>query len=1372
MITTSEAQATPQTTARTGSAVGRRVVAVWAGRGWWGGLIAMGLAAMGQQILVTQNDPTLASRYYILAALLLIAVLTHPDLSWLRRSKAETATPPEDATSTLPVRRARTAQPIAPALPVRRVRTAGAEAAAPTTARTIRPVPTPWTRLARLPARWEAVRARLGWRLTAGGLVLTLALAAGAAAILQQDITDPRGGWLWAGALFALILTFAGAAGWPRGGGLLPGPKSDFFAPGLPRLTPRWEAVLVGCLLALALTLRLTNLEYVPGIFGDEGERGMDARAINDGQPANIFGYGWWGVPNLYFYLVSWMLRLFGDTMTGDRMLSVISGIIAVWFVYRIARLLWGVRAGLIAGTLLAVSPLALQFSRLAGESTPTGALWAAGFFYLFLALRHRKWSDWVLAGTLMGFSLYFYAAGKLIIPLIAGVGLYCLVRWHINFFRRYFLGFLLLGLAFGLTFLPYALFSMKETPPWQSFTGRAQETSIFSPQNQVQAFAKYGIPYTPPAPGQSLVQQVLSNPVGWGQVILQQMRVTTEVIYITGDPTPFYQITEHRGSMLAPLWAALALLGLAYAGWKIFDGRFALASIWFWGGMLGAALTMDTPSVQRLTGAWPVIMLFPAAMLDRVAAAAWPLSVRLARRWSTVPLVALLIFFGGDSYREYFLHYGGMCTYCAATVQARYAQALGQEYKAYELGVGDYDIFFSYGSTRFAAKGIEGEDLAVPVDALPVTDNNNKGVAFIVYGNNTQYLPLIRLFYPGGTEAPILGSDGSTSFINYKLTRDQIAGFQTVHARYDLAGGTGLTRDEPGLGMERAAGQPPWAAPPGLTYPVQASWTGGLVAPGYGSYIFTLRGPADAKLEIDGQAVPNGGPTPLPGSANERRMEVVLAKGMHDVRLSGTLPDAATRLGVSWASGGDSPSPISANYLYNGPTGGLSGDVLPPLTTPINGTLADTGQQPLMRRSDPALGFREATVSLKQAGWLVRWRGTLQIHTSGTYSFETSSNGPSVVLIDGQVVVNNPANGGPAPANGAVALNAGAHPVEVRYGWQGGPARMEWFWTPPGGERALVPPADAGGPVLLPAQRSWAPGAVAVPPAQGITPPPIAPAAVAPLTPDAVLGADAGLKEPRGVAVDTAGNIYIGDTANHRIVRLGQDGKLAGQWGGATEAATPGKFNLLADLAALPDGHVFSLDAGNGEIQAFTSDGTPTLDIQRAASSASGIAVQASGQIWLADTGGGRVARFTAGGQPDQTMLGGESGTTQRLEQPIDVALAPDGTVYAVDLRGRIVRLDVAGNVVAQWPVEVGTTRGGSHLTVWKNLVVMTDPDRNRLTVLNPATGDVRLVGSAGTAPGQFRLPIGIAAGPDGKLYVVDSDNARVQVFSSLEPK
>jgi 4-amino-4-deoxy-L-arabinose transferase-like glycosyltransferase len=69
-------------------------------------------------------------------------------------------------------------------------------------------------------------------------------------------------------------------------------------------------------------------------------------------------------------------------------MVSVISGLVAVLFIYKTGRLLWGPRAGLIAGLMLAVSPLAIQFSRLAGESSVTGALWAVGAYFVFMALR------------------------------------------------------------------------------------------------------------------------------------------------------------------------------------------------------------------------------------------------------------------------------------------------------------------------------------------------------------------------------------------------------------------------------------------------------------------------------------------------------------------------------------------------------------------------------------------------------------------------------------------------------------------------------------------------------------------------------------------------------------------------------------------------------------------------------------------------------------------------------------------------------------------------------------------------------------------------------------------------------------------------
>jgi hypothetical protein len=38
--------------------------------------------------------------------------------------------------------------------------------------------------------------------------------------------------------------------------------------------------------------------------------------------------------------------------------------------------------------------------------------------------------------------------------------------------------------------------------------------------------------------------------------------------------------------------------------------------------------------------------------------------------------------------------------------------------------------------------------------------------------------------------------------------------------------------------------------------------------------------------------------------------------------------------------------------------------------------------------------------------------------------------------------------------------------------------------------------------------------------------------------------------------------------------------------------------------------------------------------------------------------------------------------------------------------------------------------------------------------------------IGETGTGPGQFGLPAGVAIGGDGRIYVADSYNHRVQIF------
>lgn len=1382
-----------------------RVLArVWAARGFFGGLLAIGLGLAGQISLTAGNDPSAAQRYYLLALIVLIASFLHPSWPFGKRglgtgeqvtavvdgSEGRAPVPaPTDMAGMIAVRAsdeaivgsamqvASAAPPVVSTLPTRRAQARHAHAATISGPEREVSQADGVAASSKVPkrdllARWGALRASLGWRVTLPGLALTLVLAVASWLVLQSNIADPLGGWLWAASLATLIVTTLGAPGWPRFGVRLQdgasvqvearrgvplhGPWDDFFARGVPRLPLRSEAIAIGGILLVALILRLINLEYHPGIFGDEGERGMVARAINEGSPHLMWDAGWWGVPNLYFYLVAPLLRIFGDNMVGDRMLSVISGVLAVWFCYKIGRLLWGPRVGLIAGAMLAFSPLALQFSRLAGESTPTGTLWVASFYFFFMALRHRRWSDWALAGTLAGFSLYFYAAGKLIIPLLATLGAYCLIRWHKEFFRQYALGFVLLGVAFLLTFMPYGIFSAKNN--WFNFVGRANETSIFSPGNQAGTFGRYNLPYDPAWANQSLTDNFRQNPLAWGGLLFQQMREATDVFHRRSDQVVFYRHEKNNGSMFSPMWAVLALLGLGYAAWKVFDGRFALLSIMFWWGMAGTALTVDTPNLQRIDGAWPVVMLFPALILDRVVAGAWPLNLKLARKWLSVPIAALLVYFGVDSYQEYFVHYASLCPYCRDTTQARYALALGQDYKAYQMGAGGWDVYFGYGSTRFLAKGVEGRDMLAAPDTLPITDNNGKGAAFIIYDNNREYLPILRLMYPGGIEEPVKGGDDVAYFTSYKLTREQLATFQTVRVITFSSRSSAHARDVPSFGVSG------FSKAEAVSADTYLNWYAGVIAPNYGTYTFALNGSGGAKLEIDGRVV-------IAASSNseQRQVEVVLAKGLHDVSLVGALGDMSN-LELLWSSGGAPPAPIEAQYLYNGPVGGLSAEVgsLPSVDA-LTTANPFAEAPPASRRSDPFIGYREGSQVFGTAPIFIRWQGKLDAPTEGDYAFSVNSNGPSIVRINGQTVVNNGTGSEPSP--GTVRLTAGQHDVDIRYLWQNGPARMEWLWTPPGGQMELVPPT-----VLTPLKRSWTRDELPNAPAASILPPQAAPEKIEARKPVVVLGVDAGLDKPRGLAVDGQGNIYIGDRGNHRVVVLSADGKVARTVGKApADEKNPqqGELEDIKDVAVAADGSLYVLEA-MGRVQVFNSTGEVGVALtqeQLGTYAPNGLALGQDGSIYVADTGHSRVLKLPPGGQPLESQVSLTGSDADKAEQPVDAVTDPanPALLYAIDLKDRIAQFGPDNTIIKQWRTPVGRDEGGaSKLAISPDggTVYMSDPDRQRVAVLSVADGAVTYFGGNGTDAGQFRSPSGIAVGQDGRVYVLDRVLGSVQVF------
>jgi hypothetical protein len=99
------------------------------------------------------------------------------------------------------------------------------------------------------------------------------------------------------------------------------------------------------------------------------------------------------------------------------------------------------------------------------------------------------------------------------------------------------------------------------------------------------------------------------------------------------------------------------------------------------------------------------------------------------------------------------------------------------------------------------------------------------------------------------------------------------------------------------------------------------------------------------------------------------------------------------------------------------------------------------------------------------------RLRGRLQLAAEGLYQFGLLAHAGGRLTIDGRLVAEASATGvDAAQAEGSAILEAGAHEIEVTHFESGGAAALQLLWTPPGGVRAVVPPAA----ILSEAPAAW----------------------------------------------------------------------------------------------------------------------------------------------------------------------------------------------------------------------------------------------------------------------------------------------------------
>jgi sugar lactone lactonase YvrE len=298
--------------------------------------------------------------------------------------------------------------------------------------------------------------------------------------------------------------------------------------------------------------------------------------------------------------------------------------------------------------------------------------------------------------------------------------------------------------------------------------------------------------------------------------------------------------------------------------------------------------------------------------------------------------------------------------------------------------------------------------------------------------------------------------------------------------------------------------------------------------------------------------------------------------------------------------------------------------------------------------------------------------------------------------------------------------------------------------------------------------------------------------------------GTNAILKNPRGICIDSSGNLYIADKNNHCIRKITSAGvvtTLAGTVGVAAYldgTGTNAKFNTPSSIVVDVSGNLYLTDQTNCYIRKITSagvvttiagNGTPGFadgtGTNAVFSNPYGIDIDSSGNLYIGDTLNHRIRKITSAGVVTTLAGNGTTGYTDgtgsnaTFYNPGKVVLDSSGNIFVADINNHKIRkvtsvgvvTTFAGSGAASYGDGIGTNSGFNNpkaiaIDLSGNIYVG-DLNNNRVRKITSAgvvttiagSGTATYLNGAGTNAG-FNGPDGLCVDTSGNLYISDTNN------------